>query len=79
MAITIESIVEKIGKADTQIDMSLLTPDTNLEEIGADSLDVMNIFLELQDLVGFDIPDNDIDELKTVNQIYKYLTEKESV
>ena len=73
MTFTLEDIIEAIRKTDTQIDLSKLDPDAVLTEIGADSLDIMNLFVELETVVGFSIPDHVVDELKTPRQIYEYL------
>ena len=73
MTFTLEDIMEAIKKTDTQIDLSKLTPDAVLTEIGADSLDMMNLFVELESALGFSIPDHVFDELKSARQIYEYL------
>ena len=76
MPVTVENIIEAIRKADTQIDLELLTIDVKLTEIGADSLDMMNIFVELDDLIGFTVPDEDMDGLESVQAIHDYLIAK---
>lgn len=77
MLVTVEQIIEAIQKADTQIDLERLTPSVKLTDIGADSLDIMNIFVELDDIVDFMVPDDDMDGLDTVQAIKDYFAAKE--
>lgn len=47
--------------------------DRPLREIGIDSLDMMAVLLALQGQYGVAIPDEDVEQLKTVNAITAYL------
>ena len=78
MSFTLDNIIDAIKKADTQIDQTLLTADAVLTDIGADSLDMMNVFVELEDVIGFIVPDEEVDELLTARQIYDYAIAKKS-
>lgn len=50
--------------------------DTNIaEELGADSLDLVEILMSLEDEFGISIPDEAIPQIKTVNDIVKFITE----
>lgn len=42
-------------------------------DLGIDSLDVASIFLSIKEDIGFNVPDDEIDELNTVELIVKYL------
>lgn len=44
-----------------------------LEEIGVDSLDVMMIIMEVQDVSGVDIPDDVVGELDTPDKISQFI------
>lgn len=50
--------------------------DRSLSEIGVDSLDVMSVLLEIQEDLGISIPDEDVDNLSTVNLIINYVNDK---
>lgn len=51
--------------------------DRPFKDIGIDSLDTMSIFLGVQEKFGIgDIPDAEIDQLKTVNQIAAYVRDR---
>ena len=68
-----EKLILIIEKARTQIESSLLTPDADLREVGADSLDMMNIFLEVQEQFDIEIPDQEIGNLTTVIKICDFV------
>jgi len=43
--------------------------DTNLQEMGIDSLDVFTLLFELENTFKITIPDDDVRSIKTVNDI----------
>jgi acyl carrier protein len=43
--------------------------DTNLQDLGIDSLDVFTLLFELENAFKISIPDDDVRSLKTVNDI----------
>ncbi|HXJ16762.1 MAG TPA: acyl carrier protein [Candidatus Polarisedimenticolia bacterium] len=45
--------------------------DTNLQEMGIDSLDVFSLLFELENAFKISIPDDDVRSIKTVNDIVK--------
>ena len=47
-----------------------------LSDLGIDSLDIAGIFLEIQEKLGVSVPDDDIDELDTIDKIVNYLDTK---
>jgi acyl carrier protein len=46
-----------------------ITIDTNLQEMGIDSLDVFTLLFELENAFKISIPDDDVRSIKTVNDI----------
>ena len=44
-----------------------------IEDIGADSLDIVELVMALEEEFGIDIPDEDADKLKTVGDAMNYL------
>lgn len=76
--ITTEKIHEIIKTNCPKVDTSKITPDTRLREYGIDSMDFFNIILELQDALGKEIPDEDIDQLRTVASIQDYFKKNTS-
>jgi acyl carrier protein len=57
-----------------EIDPATITPETNIiDDIGADSLDVVELIMSLEDNYGISISDDDAAKLLTVEQITAYL------
>lgn len=53
-----------------------ITPDTILaDDLGMDSYASLELMFELEDELGIKIPDKDAKNLKTVGDVYKYITE----
>ena len=57
-----------------ELDPESITMDTNLiDDLGADSLDVVELIMSLEDEFGIAISDNDAAQLYTVRRIVDYL------
>ncbi len=57
-----------------EMDPESITMDTNLvDDLGADSLDVVELIMSLEDSFGIAISDEDAAELYTVRRIVEYL------
>jgi len=46
-----------------------IRPETNLQEMGIDSLDIFTLLFELENAFKISIPDDDVRSIKTVNDI----------
>ncbi len=70
-------IFEKVRDAlatQFELDPESVTMDTNLvDDLGADSLDVVELIMELEDEFGVAISDEDAAQLYTVGRIVDYL------
>ena len=68
---------EKVREALAQqfeLDPETITLDTNLiDDLGADSLDVVELIMSLEDEFGVSISDDDAAQLYTVVRIVEYL------
>ena len=65
----ISLIAEKLGKKKEQI-----TLKTNLvEDLGADSLDVVELIMTFEDEFGVTLPDEDVAKMKTVGDVVDYI------
>lgn len=62
-----------------KIDPAKITETTNLQEdLGADSLDLVEIIMEIETKFGIEIPDEDIFALKTMNDVISYIESKKN-
>jgi len=52
--------------------------DANVIELGADSLDMIEMVMAIEETFFLDIPDADAEELLTVNKMADYLIKKEN-
>ena len=51
-----------------------ITADTDLQEdLGADSLDVVDLLMSIEDEFEIEVPDDEIENLKTVGAIVNYI------
>ena len=59
----IDVIAEKLKVEKTSINHS-----STLQDLGADSLDMVEIIMKLEELFGIEIKDEDAEKIKTVNE-----------
>ena len=51
-----------------------VTADTDLQEdLGADSLDVVDLLMSIEDEFGVEVPDEEIENIKTVGSLVSYI------
>ena len=72
--LSVEDVLEIVRNAGTKVDLDALNADADLVELGADSLDIMTVLLDVQDRTGVEIPDEDVEGLRTPRQIVDYAT-----
>jgi acyl carrier protein len=63
-----EVLVEQLG-----VDESAVTESATLESLGADSLDLVEVIMELEDTFGTTISDEDAATFETVGQAVDYI------
>ena len=74
MAAYSEDRVKEIIAKELEVEVKQLTPDAKfIEDLGADSLDIVELVMALEEEFGMDIPDEDADKLKTVGDAMDYL------
>jgi acyl carrier protein len=52
-----------------RIPVETITLETNLQDLGIDSLDVFTLLFELENAFKISIPDDDVRSLRTVNDV----------
>jgi acyl carrier protein len=74
MAAFDESKVKEIIAKELEVDVKQLEPGAKfIEDLGADSLDIVELVMALEEEFGLEIPDEDADKLKTVGDAMNYL------
>lgn len=66
-------VVEQLG-----VDEEEVTMETTFESLNADSLDVVELVMALEEEFGLEIPDEDAEKLVTVKAAVEYVTQKTS-
>lgn len=70
------STLEKVKKLLAEqlcISVDDIADDANIADLGADSLDVVEMLMTLEDEFGISIPDEQVEELKTIPAIVKLI------
>lgn len=74
-------IFEKVAKIIAEqldLDIDSISMDSVItDELGADSLDVIDIVMSFEDEFGIEIPDDAIENIKTVSDIVKYIEDNQ--
>ena len=56
------------------VDEDKISEDTDLQEdLGADSLDVVDLLMSIEDEFEIEVPDDEIENLKTVGALVNYI------
>lgn len=55
-------------------DEDMITPNTTLEDLGADSLDMVEVIMAIEDEFDVQIKDEDLETLKTVSDLINYIS-----
>ena len=67
-----EIIIEKLG-----VDAEKVTDDASfVEDLGADSLDTVELVMDFEEEFDLEIPDEEAEKLNTVGSAIRYLEEK---
>ena len=78
MSTTLERVkkvaVDKLQRSEEEI-----TEKANIQDdLGADSLDIVELVMGLEDEFQVEIPDEDVERIKTVGEVVAYIDEKAS-
>lgn len=66
-------VVEQLGVNEDQV-----TPDASFtEDLGADSLDVVELVMAFEEEFDLQIPDEDAEKIQTVNDVVTYIKERQ--
>ena len=64
-------IVDQLGVNESEV-----IPEAKfIDDLGADSLDIVELIMELDDEYGIEIPDEDAEKIETVGDAIRYIEE----
>ena len=66
-----EIIVEQLGVVDTSVTMEA----SFIDDLGADSLDIVELIMALEEEFDIEIPDGDAEKVVTVGDVVDYIKE----
>lgn len=82
MSITYESVYEKVVKIaveELDVEESKITKESNFQEdLNADSLALVEIIMKFEEEFEIEIPDDQSEKIRTVDQAVKYILEKKA-
>ncbi|GGP44964.1 acyl carrier protein [Shewanella saliphila] len=65
-------VIKKALEESGALDLQKLALDVTFEDAGFDSLDMFNLFVELEQLTSHQVPDEKVDELTTPAALIAY-------
>lgn len=68
--------VRAIIAAQLELNEDSITIESLVEDLGADSIDLVDIVVRLEEEFDDEIPEEDIENLKSVGDIVKYIEDK---
>ncbi|MGQ9548486.1 MAG: acyl carrier protein [Roseiflexus sp.] len=72
-----ESRLKKIVAEQLGVDESKIVPEARFtEDLNADSLDLVEMIMELEEAFGVEIPDEDAEKIITVQDALNYIEQK---
>lgn len=78
MLITFEQIEQEVFQIVSEVmntDIERITPKTTFDELSADSLDTVDMIMEVEDTFGITVKDEDADKFQSVGQIIDHIKE----
>ena len=67
-----EIVIDKLGAEETKV-----TVDAKfIDDLGADSLDTVELIMQFEEEFSIEIPDDDAEKLLSIKQAVDYITEK---
>lgn len=78
MSLSVFEKLQRIIADQLEIDEDDITPDSDIiDDLGADSLDIVDLVMSIEDEFGIEVPDEAVEEIKTVDDAVKYIEDHE--
>lgn len=66
--------VKAILSEQFDVEEDTITSETSIaDDLGADSLDVVDLLMSIEDEFEIEIPDDEVENMKTVGELVKYI------
>jgi acyl carrier protein len=70
--------VKEIVAEELERDINTLSSESNFsKDLGADSLDVVELVMTLEEKFDFEIPDEEAEKMKTIGDVVTYIKERQ--
>ena len=66
-----ETVVTCLGVSESDVTME----SSFIDDLGADSLDIVEFIMALEEEFGIEIPDEDVEKIVTVKDVVEYISE----
>ncbi|MHB8765912.1 MAG: acyl carrier protein [Deferrisomatales bacterium] len=77
MSVNIEEAVKKIVAEQLGVDLAKVVPEAAfIEDLGADSLDTVELVMALEEEFDQEIPDEDAEKIRTVQAAIDYIKQR---
>ena len=77
-----EEITERVKAINVEqlgVGVEEVTPEASfIEDLGADSLDIVELIMALEEEYDIEIPDEDAEKIQTVKDVIAYIEERQS-
>ena len=75
MGDSLEIKLRNIVSEQLGVDLAEVTPDARiLDDLGADSLDVVEMVMSIEEAFDIEVPDEVVEELRTIADVERYVT-----
>ena len=64
-----EIVAEQLGKDANEVTVTA----SFIDDLGADSLDIVELVMKMEEEFGIEIPDEEAEKIKTVNDVVEYI------
>ena len=72
---SVDKRVREIVAEQLERDVNEVTNQASfIDDLGADSLDIVELVMKMEEEFGIEIPDEEAEKIKTVNDVIQYIT-----